>query len=198
MVVPQMLLIGATGRDAGKTTFACQLLQHFGASGLYAVKVTVIHERNGECPRGGVGCGVCSSLEGGFCITEENSTTGNKDTQRMLAAGAKRVYWLRTLREEAEEGLRSLLHEIGESVPIICESNSVRQVVVPGLFLMVANLSSENTKASAKAVMEHADLIVQSDGKNFDCDFNQIEYAGNGWRLRPAHAALPPGSRRNL
>lgn len=119
--VPQMLLIGATERDAGKTSFACEVLRRFKAP-VIAVKITVIQERNGECPRGGQGCGVCSSLEGNFCVTEETSKTGGKDTQRLLASGADRVFWLRTLRSEAEEGALALLREIGSDAPVVCES----------------------------------------------------------------------------
>ena len=95
---PDILMIGATGRNTGKTTFACEVIRRY--SGRHAVvganaKVTTIADRRGPCPRGGQGCGVCSSLAGDYQITEERAEAGGKDTQRMLAAGAHRAYWLR-------------------------------------------------------------------------------------------------------
>lgn len=196
VIVPHMLLIGATERDAGKTTFACELLRRFNAP-VIAVKITVIQERNGECPRGGQGCGVCTSLAGNYCITEETSKTGKKDTQRLLAAGADRVYWLRTLRSEAEEGALALLREIGSDAPVVCESNSIRHTLEPGLFILVTNKYSDKIKASAVSVRSYADLIVQSNGHAFEFDFNRIQYTGNRWTLSPEHAPVSVDAERN-
>lgn len=184
LCLPKMLLVGATGRDAGKTTFVCDLLRHFTSMGLAAAKVTVIRERNGECPRGGEGCGVCASVEGGFIVTEERARTGGKDTHRMLASGASRVFWLRTFLSDAEDGLNGLLAELGPDTPFICESNSLRRVVVPGLFLMVANKTAMAIKESAASVLRHADLVVPSDGIAFDFDIERIEFTGAAWRLK--------------
>ena len=184
LYLPNMLLVGATGRDAGKTTFVCGLLRHFHSLALAAAKVTVIRENNGECPRGGTGCGVCSSVGDGFLLTQELSNTGNKDTHRMLAAGASRVFWLRTFLKDAEEGVLALHQKIGTDTPFICESNSIRGVVVPGLFLMVAQMGRSVIKASAKSVLHHADLVITSDGTSFDFDYDQIQITSEGWRLR--------------
>lgn len=182
--VPNMMLIGAANRDAGKTTFACQLIQRFSGLSLQASKVTVIQERNGACPRGGEGCGVCTSLEGAYCITEETIVDGRKDTQRMLAAGARRVFWLRVLREQLESGVRALLDALGPDTPLICESNSLRHAVAPGIFIMVRNRNSMTIKASAQDVWKYADEVVFSDGKSFDLDCNRISCMDNRWIIK--------------
>ncbi len=146
---PYMLLIGAAGRDAGKTTFACEIIRRFYEAPICATKVTAIQARDGLCPRGGEGCGVCTSLEGDFCVTEETDARGRKDTQRLLAAGAQRVLWLRVLKSKLEEGARVFLDSFCPDTPLICESNSLRNVVVPGLFLMVKHTESNEMKVSA-------------------------------------------------
>ena len=90
-----MLMVGAAGRNAGKTEFACSVIRKFGRGHeIVGAKVTTIGQRGGACPRGGEGCGVCSSLEGNYCITEETGALPGKDTSRLLAAGARRVFWL--------------------------------------------------------------------------------------------------------
>ena len=180
---PHMLMIGAAGRDAGKTAFACAIIRRFQETGVNAAKVTAVQERDGTCPRGGEGCGVCSTLEEEFCITEELSPDGLKDTQRLLAAGARRVVWLRVMKEHLDRGAAALLDSLDTTTPVICESNSLRHAVVPGLFLMVRNRNSGFIKASAREVEQFADAVVYSDGRTFDFDFNGIRLKNRKWTM---------------
>jgi hypothetical protein len=183
---PQMLLIGSGGRNSGKTVFACAVIEKFRSRcDLAAAKVTVIRERSGECPRGGAGCGVCSSLDGAYCLTEETAAEGSKDTQRLLAAGAKRVYWLRVLDEYLEEGATALLDALGKDTLVVCESNSLRKAVEPGLFLMFIHTGDPVMKSSAQAVRAYADRIVTTDGRRFDFDAGGIEIREGRWTVRP-------------
>jgi len=137
-------------------------------SNIVGIKVTTIKDKDGQCPRGGKGCGVCSSLEGNFCITEETNRTSGKDTSRLLAAGAGRVFWIRVLKEHLVDGITALLEAIDPEAVSICESNSLRQIVEPGLFLMVRKKDSNAWKSSARDVIKYADRIVVSDGSSFD------------------------------
>ena len=112
-----MLMIGSAGANVGKTELACAILRKFGQLGeeIVGIKVTTINEKDGQCPRGGEGCGVCSSLEGVYLLTQEDDPASGKDTARLLAAGASRVYWLRVLRSHIEEGFTALLKILGPS-----------------------------------------------------------------------------------
>ena len=134
-----MLMIGSSGSNVGKTELACALLRRFsGAREIVGVKVTAIAAQDRSCPRGGRGCGVCSALEGPYQITQESARDSEKDTGKLLAAGAGTVYWLRVRRTHLPQGLAALLEAVGRDTVMICESNSLRQVVEPGLFLLVA------------------------------------------------------------
>ena len=133
-----MLMIGSAGSNIGKTELAGALLGKFSKShSIIGIKVTTIAAKDGQCPRGGNGCGVCSSLDGVYSITEETNAESNKDTARLLRVGASRVFWLRVLKKRLGEGLMALLDIIGPGAISICESNSLRYIVEPGLFLMV-------------------------------------------------------------
>ena len=93
-----MLLIGAADRNVGKTSFACSIIKKYSDSlPVVALKITVIKEKDGKCPRGGQGCGVCTSLSSDFLITEEFNSASGKDTSKMLVAGATKVFWLREI-----------------------------------------------------------------------------------------------------
>ncbi len=189
--LPCMIMVGAGDRNAGKTVFACSLIKKFGSHhNLTAIKVTAINEFDSGCPRGSAGCGECARLEGDFCITEETDATSNKDTCRMLAAGAKKVFWLRVLKSRLGEGITALLKVIGNDQIIICESNSLRKVVEPGLFFMVRNDKATECKPSAEEVIQYADDIVLSDGDRFDTDINSITLAAGNWAMKMDATAI--------
>jgi molybdenum cofactor guanylyltransferase len=186
-----MLMIGSSGSNVGKTELACALLRRFGGTQrIVAAKVTAVEQRDGSCPRGGSGCGVCSSLEAEYEITEETDHCSRKDTGRLLAAGADRVYWLRVLRAHLRQGLTALREKVGCETALICESNSLRQVVEPGLFLIVDRPERRSWKRSAQQVKQQADGIVLSDGSCFDLDLERIQLAGTRWLLTEDATAI--------
>jgi len=181
----RMLMIGSAGANVGKTELACAVLRRFTGEGrdIVAIKVTTIEEKDGQCPRGGEGCGVCSSLEGVCSIVEEIDSRSGKDTGRLLAAGASRVFWLRVLKTHLKEGLAALLDIVAPEVTSICESNSLRNVVEPGVFLVAERKGARTWKPSALVVREYADRIVVSDGSSFDLDIGRIRLDDGKWLL---------------
>lgn len=192
--LPNMLLIGATGRNAGKTELACALIRKYVEQKIVALKVTAIDKSDGSCPRGGRGCGVCSSLDGRYCITEETEPPPGKDTARLLKSGAHKVFWLRVLRPHLLDGLEKLLEVVGPATAFVCESNSLRTVVEPGLFLMVKCRGSQPYKATAQAVREFADRTLTFDGQTFNPDAARIALSitptGTTWLLREQATAI--------
>ena len=186
-----MLMIGSAGANIGKTELACALIKKFNKNKpIIGIKVTTIKAKDGQCPRGGQGCGVCSSLEGNFCITQETDADSGKDTARLLAAGAAKVFWLRVMKTHLKEGLAALLDKIGADAVSLCESNSLRQVVKPGLFLMVRGKEPRMWKSSADAVKKYADKVVVSDGSSFDFDIGRIKLLGGKWVMQEQATAI--------
>ena len=186
-----MLMIGSAGVKVGKTELACALIRKFSKSRpIIGIKVTPMKAKDGQCPRGGGGCGVCSSLEGDFCITEEADSNRKKDTSRMLAAGARQVFWLRVMKTHLKEGLTALLDIIGPDAVSVCESNSLRQVVEPGLFLIVKGRGLKVWKTSAHQKHRYADRIVVSDGGGFGFDIDQIKLSGGKWIITEKATAI--------
>jgi molybdopterin-guanine dinucleotide biosynthesis protein A len=186
-----MLMIGSVGINAGKTVLACEVIKKFYKSiNITGIKVTTIKAKDGTCPRGGRGCGVCSSLDGNFCITEELERDSGKDTSRLLAAGAHRVFWLRVMRSHLQEGITALLNIMGSNTISVCESNSLRRVVEPGLFLMVTSTNLKKWKASAKDVRKYVDKIVASNGSSFDFDIAEIKLTHLRWQCDTSATAI--------
>jgi len=180
-----MLLVGASGQNQGKSTLACRLIsRHAGSCKIVGAKITTIRESTGECPRGGEGCGVCASMEGEWAVTEEVGENPHKDTGRMVDAGADQVFWLRVRRAHLQEGVEALLDRIGPDRPVICEGNSPRLVLEPGLFLVSRDRTTTTTKPSAAAVRHHADHTLVFDGQDFDLPLDRVALKEGCWTLR--------------
>jgi len=181
--INRLLLIGSAGRNTGKTHLACSLIARFKEQHtLVGLKVTTITEKDGRCPRGGKGCGVCTTLTGNFEIVQETRDDLAKDTSQLLAAGARAVYWLKVLRTHLAEGMEAVMRLIPERAFIVCESNSVRTVVRPGLFLLLHEPVG-TAKQSAAAVQAFADRVILCDGKGHDFDAGSVRIVGDKWVL---------------
>ena len=186
-----MLMIGSAGANAGKTELACALIKKFSSIvNITGIKITTIKAKDGQCPRGGIGCGVCSSLEGDFHITEETDSKSKKDTAKLLAAGAKRVFWLRIMKTHLKDGMTALLDIIGPDAISICESNSLRRAVEPGLFLMVKGRDLKTWKSSARDVKKYADEIVVTNSDGFNFDLDRIKIMSGKWTLQEKATAI--------
>ena len=165
--IEQMILIGSTGRNSGKTTLAVELIKKWKDKfPVIALKITTIKDKNGKCQRGGEGCGVCTNIKGNFELLEENNKNKNKDTSLLLAAGAERVYWLKCLKTHLYDGIKHFMDQVPKGTLIICESNSLRNVVIPGSFIMLKNIENNIIKKSASEVIDKADVIVENDFEN--------------------------------
>ncbi|MHC5229739.1 hypothetical protein ACYSNW_15855 [Enterococcus sp. LJL99] len=159
--VNNMIQIGSTGRNSGKTTIAKKIIamnhQRFS---IYGLKIITIKGAKGNCQRGETGCGICTSISEGYELTEEKNRDGSKDTMQMLASGCKKVYLMKALHDSLLEGFLAFLQFVPRDTLIICESNSIREVVKPGLFLMMNNQNS--IKKTAAKVIDQADFILET------------------------------------
>jgi molybdopterin-guanine dinucleotide biosynthesis protein len=166
-----MLLIGSTTKKAGKTTLACSIIQHFcKTKDITAVKITPIEDA------------IISKDD--FVLTEEKSITGSTDSSRFLKAGAKEAFWLKVKKTSLQKGLDALLKEIDINSLIVCESTSLRQIVEPGVFLMVTRKEHIEVKPSAKEILRLADRLISSDGKTIDFDINCLRLHNGKWTIR--------------
>ena len=161
--VPRLLQIGSTGRNSGKTVVATELIQRFKQQHrLVGLKIVTITGERGKCQRGGVGCGICTSIDSGYELTEEKQLKGQKDTMRLLAAGCEQVFLLKAFTDHLLAGFNTFLNQIPADAAVICESNSLRQVVRPGLFLMLTNHRLRPIKPTAAKVYPQADLVFNA------------------------------------
>lgn len=188
---PSMLLIGAAGRNSGKTLLATTLIEKLAAeNSVVGAKVTTVHPGRGRCPRGGEGCGVCSSLEEPFRLSRETGLLEGKDTTRMLDSGADPVFWLCAREAHLDEGARALRQELNPETPVVCESNSLRHVIEPGLFVVARRHGSTSVKASCRSVWDLADIVVELDGQSLTPGPDAFSWADGRWAVKRQMTAV--------
>jgi len=191
LVKPNFLIIGSTGRNTGKTEFACRLIGKYSKEfQVYGVKVVSIDPHEGNCPRGGKGCGVCTSLKDDYEITEESIIDPKKDTSRMLMAGACKVFFLKVSVHALEKGLNALLGVIPDDVLTVFESNSIRKVVEPGLFLVIKNLKEKQVKESCVEVIHYADKVIDFYNMSWNFSPDRVLIKNNTWIIRENATAI--------
>lgn len=164
--IPQMLLIGSAGRNSGKTTLAKRFVSLWKEEyPLIGVKIVTIKGKSGGCQRGVHGCSICTSLKGEYeLIPEEGNPVllkQKKDSQLLLEAGCQQVFFVKCLKTHLFAAIEDLLSQLPEKKIIICESNSLRNMVEPGVFMFLNN-QPKRMKASAKEVVHYADMILTS------------------------------------
>ncbi len=173
MKLPKMLMVGASTSNIGKTELVCTLIKQFCSTNkIIGLKVTTYYDNDIQYH------GTEQILiKKNYDIVEETDYKSQKDTSRMLQAGAYKAFLIRVWNDFSEEAINQFLSQnIGnKNSLIICESNSMRKVVEPGVFLMIKNKNSQHTKPSAIETEKYVDKSIISDGKTFDFNFKRIK-----------------------
>lgn len=174
-----LLVVGGTGRNVGKTEFICQLIEVVSSDHpVYTLKISAVY------PDEELFCGNHAPGNAEQHLSEELNVSGTKDTCRMLRAGAQKAFYLRSSDENVLEGYRMFQKHIPEGLIVICESNSLGQLIEPALSVIIKS-SKLPIKSRALPLLERADLIVTSDGVSGFPELKAIEYLkGFGWRLK--------------
>lgn len=132
MYIPNLLLIAGTGTKAGKTSFACKIIEQFIDLSITAIKITPhFHETTAGL--------ISKSEKEGYSIYEETNLNTSKDTSRMLKAGAKKVYFAKVWDDQLLNVFNEILEYLPPHTPIICESPALRNFVEPGIFIIMTS-----------------------------------------------------------
>jgi len=161
--IPKMIMVGGNSRNSGKTSVACSIISKLSATHeVIGLKVTSIRPSENEMHGNHL-----EEIKPGYTIFEEHNYDSDKDTSKMLRAGATHVYFIRVEDTFAEQAILHFFSSYINNEFIVCESRSLRNIIEPGLFLMmVRNPVSGRLK-------EVADYLDKAD---FIFDFNRHQY----------------------
>lgn len=165
----RLLIVGGTSRNVGKTELVCRIIEKISSYlPVYALKVSAVYPD--EAIRHG------NHRTNEEHLFEERRSDSNKDTSRMLRAGATRVFYLRGDDRRILQAYTLFLEQVETGIPIVCESNSLAEFVRPGLHLMVTKKNGEVKKRAIKP-LQLADQVIISDGHSGFAELDRITYS---------------------
>jgi hypothetical protein len=156
-VYPRMVLIGADQRKLGKTSLCIQLAQRLSGRG-QPVRVLKIDNQGSE---------------GQTRLIRESLDEGKASIQALFEAGSQEVWRLLARENELAGALPDALAQIYETMDqkgvLLCESNSARRFLQPGLFIHLMSPHGQ-VKASAVRTRRLADRLLVSPFTKEDVD----------------------------
>jgi len=173
-----MMVIGGTAKNVGKTELVCSLIKKNNYNNIIGLKITSIYpdEKSFHNHQNIL-------KDKNFIILEELQTKGSKDTIRMKNAGAYKVFFICTKDDYLLEAINKFFNTIPNDSVIISESNSLRKIINPGLFIFINTKNPIHIKERTKDLIDLADLIIYSDGSSFSENLSNIVFTKKGWKL---------------
>jgi hypothetical protein len=152
-----LVVIGGHSRSVGKTSVVAGLISALPEFEWTAAKIT--QYGHGICSANGEACD-CATGDHSWAFTEERDRTGESDTSRFLAAGAARVFWVRTEQGRLAEAMPTLRDRLKRARNVIIESNSVMKFLRPDLYLTILDPATADFKKSAQEFLDRADAVI--------------------------------------
>lgn len=179
--LPNLLLIAGNARNTGKTSVSCEILRKFGQSHtIIGLKVTRM--KSGEEQFHGEHSEPAPEL---FSITEEHNPDGEKDTSKMLTSGASKAFYIKAQDNQVLNAFNSILESIPENSLIICESRSLRDFVIPGIFILMLRSEPVEKLKDVSHLLNIADIHCNS-GYNTNEILNivnHLQISDKCWKL---------------
>jgi hypothetical protein len=157
-----IVVIGGHSRSVGKTSVVAGLIAALPEFRWTAFKIT--QYGHGVCSADGQACD-CATDDHSWAISEEKNHGGDSDTSRFLAAGAERVWWVRTEQGRLAEAMPALRAKLVGAGNVIFESNSVLKFIRPEVYLTVLDPAQPDFKNSAREFLDLASAVILHEAK---------------------------------
>jgi molybdopterin-guanine dinucleotide biosynthesis protein len=160
-----IIVIGGHTRNIGKTSVVAGLIAALPHLNWTAIKITQFGHN--VCSANGEPCD-CQTADHTLAISEERDPTTGTDTSRFLAAGAKRVFWVRTRQGQLAEAMPRVRTLIADAENTILESNSVLRFLQPDISLAVLDPTIADFKPSALRYLDRTDALILPAGATLE------------------------------
>jgi hypothetical protein len=176
--LPNWLIVYGTNRNCGKTTLITRIIKDFHSEiPVCAVKISPhFHEIDDDA--------VIVAKTDDYVIVKEVKPSTGKDSSRMLDAGAEIVLYIQVWDNNLDRVLPIILKNLIPGSAVICESGWARNLVFPGLFLILNRKGNIDMKSSLPALKPLADRWIEFDGTNFDVNLDDLSFENGSWKIK--------------
>ncbi|MCK5908270.1 MAG: hypothetical protein KAG37_11785 [Flavobacteriales bacterium] len=175
-VYNNLLLIGGSGQNVGKTTLTIDILKQYSKNNKIIAIKTSCHFH------GILDTDIVLANNDKYTIVKETVTNTGKDSSRMLEAGAAEVYFIQAKDEFIGEAYFFLTNKTEGDSLIICETASLRKHLIPEVFLALVKNKSEQFDEN-KQILNKADLVIEDYLNNKIEVGTIIEINNNKWKI---------------
>jgi molybdopterin-guanine dinucleotide biosynthesis protein len=150
-----MMIIGIAGAHSGigKTTLCELLLRELTKTTNNEGRFYNLDWGAIKYTRSSIYCSLSTDLQLLWCE--------NKDTARMLKAGAKEVVWVQSPPERLQEVLPMAIDRLSHLGGILVEGNSAVEFLRPDIVVFLDSKKVDDRKPSAERLIAMADIIIQ-------------------------------------
>jgi hypothetical protein len=169
-----IILVSGTGRNVGKTIFACKIIQRFKGQSIglkisphphtVMYKDAIVFESHG------------------FLIFRETITDGIKDSSKMFISGAKASFYIQAKDEYLLHAFQYLHQNHIHDQPVVCESAALGKHVQPAVHFRIALPGQPDEKEGHGKIPY--DYLVVRDGIGYDFDIGRISLTNNIFHLK--------------
>jgi len=167
-----LFVISGSGRNVGKTTFCCKLIEKFSIENrIIAIKISnhfhKLEDQNIKYYHN----------TDDYIIAEELNQDGTKDTSRYLKSGADASFLIISKNEFLENAMNKLNQIIDmDANPIIIESGAILELVHPGIAGFITDKNDYRFNNGF-------DFIACQEDNKFDINLENFSLHGNIWRF---------------
>ncbi|MDI6727439.1 MAG: hypothetical protein QMD44_00765 [Thermodesulfovibrionales bacterium] len=159
MKQPFLIGIGGAHSGAGKTTIAVAILKYLKTHPpiypfTHSPKIGAIKYTKTAF--------YSSVIDDKSILSQED-----KDTKRLLDAGAEEVLWVQSPANELHEVLPMAIDRLSHLDGIIIEGNSAIEFLKPDVVVFIANASKEHIKPSARRILKQADIVIEKGSSHY-------------------------------
>lgn len=180
LVRNNILLISGTGRDTGKTLLATKIIEKFSVMGITAIKVSPHFHSLQEQP-------LLLGIPKFFEVYEETNPIGQKDSSRMLKAGAIKVFYIQCNDKTLERVLSIMIMHLDKDMPIICESGALSKYIIPGIHVLMTPILRKNIGERIAIVNDKKMPIgtpnITLNLSNYNTFIKKIKFENGNWYL---------------
>lgn len=148
----RFIIIAGTARNVGKTTLACQIIQHLAQVNIVALKFITLKDD-------GIVHSHHKDIET-FGVYKEKDLESSKDTVKMLKAGAKESYLLVCKEAYIEDAITDFRKRLSLTDVVVVESASLRNYISPKMFVIVDRKDAIEKKPYINKLMPLASHMI--------------------------------------
>ncbi len=135
MYLPNIMVVRGTGRNVGKTLSACSIISNLARyQEPVGVKISPHFHELKEYQ-------TYIHRSKAFVMVEEKYIS-DKDSSRMLQAGAKKVFYIQAKNDQLMNVVSLLIEQLNPANPVIVESGGLYDYIEPALLLNVVGENS--------------------------------------------------------